>query len=499
MPHCTYHQSTDALEKCGARYVMKSDLSSLMRLESFPFRHRLSEVMAFPVVTAGPGMSVAAAAALMTRSRVSSVVVVGDDGLAQGLVSERDVLRSLVERGPSVLDVAVATVMVAPVQTLPADALFYRAIARMTRLALRHLVVVDRGGRPVGIVTSRALLQARASRALMIGDALAEANSAADLGSARQALPALARGLRADGTSAREVAAVIGAVLCDITARAAELVEAAMAADGWGAAPAPWALLALGSAGRGESLLAFDQDNALVYSGSETSDRWFEAFGQRLNELLDAAGIPLCKGGVMVGNGAWRRTLEGWQAEIRRWVHEPAVRTTMNADIFFDFQPVFGDHALAEELRRAALRTAGQSAFFLQFLATHVSRMETPLTWFSVRRGRLDIKKYGLLPLVSAARARAIRAGIEATGTAARYAALTAAQRLHADDLAQLNDALEAFLSAILDQQLVDLAAGKPATTLVDVRRLPRPARRRLADAIRRIRVLKTLIAGVAA
>ena len=52
-----------------------------------------------------------------------------------------------------------------------------------------------------------------------------------------------------------------------MTARAAEIAEAEMIAAGHGPAPADYALLVLGSGGRGESLLAPDQDNALVICG----------------------------------------------------------------------------------------------------------------------------------------------------------------------------------------------------------------------------------------
>ena len=58
-----------------------------------------------------------------------------------------------------------------------------------------------------------------------------------------------------------------------LTARACELAEAEMAEAGLGEAPAPYALLVLGSGGRGESLLAMDQDNALIYADGRPGRR----------------------------------------------------------------------------------------------------------------------------------------------------------------------------------------------------------------------------------
>ena len=79
-------------------------------------------------------------------------------------------------------------------------------------------------------------------------------------------------------------------------------------------------MLVLGSGGRGESLLAPDQDNAIVHEGSEADDPWFKEVAERIADLLDAAGIPYCMGKVMASNAIWRRSLTGWEEEVLRWL-----------------------------------------------------------------------------------------------------------------------------------------------------------------------------------
>ncbi|MEH0072308.1 DUF294 nucleotidyltransferase-like domain-containing protein [Pannonibacter sp. Pt2-lr] len=76
-------------------------------------------------------------------------------------------------------------------------------------------------------------------------------------------------------------------------------------------------------------MLAPDQDNALLiaddYTGDLTSpDDWFSRFASRLNEILDRAGIPYCKGGVMARNIQWRRRLGEWQHQVEEWAHHPS-------------------------------------------------------------------------------------------------------------------------------------------------------------------------------
>ena len=68
-----------------------------------------------------------------------------------------------------------------------------------------------------------------------------------------------------------------------------------MAEAGQGAPPCPYAFVVLGSAGRGESLLAMDQDNAIVFAEGEpdgAEDRWFARLGTHVAEILHEAGVP---------------------------------------------------------------------------------------------------------------------------------------------------------------------------------------------------------------
>ena len=477
--------------------MIQQDHSSLSRLDSFPYRHRLAEVMAHPVLTAAPDMTLADASLRMDEANVSSLVVVDEDGRAIGIVTERDVLRALSRARAGALDMRLAEVMASPVQTVPGDAYLFVGLARMMRLGLRHLVVADAENRPVGMVTGRALLKVRAGNALAIGDDVAQAQTAADMERARDALPALARSLLAEGVSARNIAGIISTVLRDMTARAVQLAFESLINDGWGEAPAKFAVLVLGSGGRGESLLTFDQDNAIVHDGTDADDPWFAELGRRLNDLLHDAGIPYCDGEVMARNPFWRRSLEGWQQEIRHWVFEPQMQTVMNVDIFFDFAPVYGDLDLAKALKDFAVETAGASAFFCQFLAMNVAQMEVPLGIFGefvTTHGRLNAKKFGLLPLVSGARARAVKNGLSQTATGERYAAIAAKGGMHADDLASLDDAHETLLRVMLEQQLDDLAAEQSPSARIEPRKLPRPVQKRLKAAFKRIRLLKNML-----
>src|SRR3546814_3145603 len=79
-------------------------------------------------------------------------------------------------------------------------------------------------------------------------------------------------------------------------------------------------MLILGSGGRGESLLSPDQDNAIIHAGSTEDDGWYARAGERIAALLDDAGIPYCKGGVMAKNTGWRGNQGQWRSRVTDWI-----------------------------------------------------------------------------------------------------------------------------------------------------------------------------------
>ena len=152
------------------------DTHALARIDSFPYRHLVRDVMSAPALFAPPETTVREAVRLLIEKRVSSVFVRAASGVT-GIVTERDILRALDEGGEARCRHRIDAIMKAPLQTVAEDAFLYRAIGRIERLGFRHLGVDDAAGEIVGAVTTRNLLRHRATTAIMLGD---EIDSAAD-------------------------------------------------------------------------------------------------------------------------------------------------------------------------------------------------------------------------------------------------------------------------------------------------------------------------------
>lgn len=489
-----------------SRAVLRS--GSQRAIDSFLYRHRLGEVMNSPPICISPEASLHEAAQLMAERGIGCLIVdpPGEDG-EPGIVTERDVLHALAREGSGASIVPVGKVMSAPVISAPDDTFLYRALGLMARRNLRYIGVTDDSGRLAGVFTLRTLLRKRALATLTVGDEIATAARPRDLARVQAALPSLAAGLLADGQDARQVAAIIAAEARAMTARAAELAEAELLAAGHGPAPADYALLVLGSGGRGESLLAPDQDNALViadeYAGDlDDPDDWFVRFAARINEILDRAGIPYCKGGVMAKNRPWRRRLGEWLAQARDWAGHPSPQALLSVDIFYDFTPAHvsgsGGSRLAGQLRREAGEIARGSLSMLRALGNAAGSHAPPLGLFGrIKKddtGRVDLKAGGLLPIVSGARAIALRHGVASLSTPQRLRqAADKAGRSQAD--ADLLADIHGFLMRlILTQQIADLETGVPPTNRVRLDALSHRDQDELREALGRIDLITHML-----
>jgi len=117
---------------------------------------RVSDVMVREVVTAGKNTPLKEAANSMYEKRVGSVVVVDEAGKPVGIVTERDLVYACA-KGLSA-DTPIWMVMTENPITIGEDALLLDAVEKMRSLNVRHLPVVDKEGKLVGIISVRDVL-----------------------------------------------------------------------------------------------------------------------------------------------------------------------------------------------------------------------------------------------------------------------------------------------------------------------------------------------------
>ena len=476
-------------------------VSEYMRIDSYPYRHRVRDVMHTTPLLVDPDEPVKSALAEMMAKQTSSVFVKPmEAGGAHGILTERDVLRGINGSGADALSKPVRSLAKFPLVAINQDEFVYRAVTTMTGGGFRHLGVVDDGGTLTGALSARDLLKQRAGGAVLLGDSIDQARTPAELGKVWAGLTTVVRGLVSEDVDSRDIASVVSRELRALTARACALAEERMKAEGKGEPPQPYAMFVLGSGGRGESLLAMDQDNAIIFETGEEDgpvDAWFAQLGQIAADTLNDAGVTYCKGNIMASHPAWRKDAARWRATVSEWLTKSRPDDILDSDIFFDAVAVHGDRPLVDSLIADARAAAADAKDFLCAMGLRAGDFESPVGWlgrFKLDDGRVDLKKAGLLPLFSCARVLALRHGLAVRSTPGR---LAAARDMNVEGAHVIDDLLEAhrvILDAILRQQLRDIEAGLQLGNKVDPKQLDSLNLQQLRWAIDQVPRLRDLL-----
>lgn len=99
------------------------------------------------------------AARLMMRNQIAALIVT-DSGEPVGLVSERDLVNALADKGPAAADTPVCAAITGPVPAVSRNESLTRAMALMTGKRLRHLPVFENRDL-VGVVSMDDLIKYR--------------------------------------------------------------------------------------------------------------------------------------------------------------------------------------------------------------------------------------------------------------------------------------------------------------------------------------------------
>ncbi|HEX5130838.1 MAG TPA: DUF294 nucleotidyltransferase-like domain-containing protein, partial [Usitatibacter sp.] len=292
---------------------------------------------------------------------------------------------------------------------------------------IRHVLVMEEG-RLAGVVSERDLFSLQR---LGLGEITAEIRLAGDIGvlaGVAGEIRRLARLLVDEGVAAEQLTRFVSVLNDRLCQRVLEIERKNHRWDGIG-----WCWLALGSEGRFEQTFSTDQDNGLVFvahdgEGADALRARLLPFAKAVNDGLDACGFPLCKGLVMGSNPRMCLSLDEWKARIRGWVVTPEPADLLDAAIFFDLRPLYGDATLASALHEWIAPLARAHPAFLRLMAENALESRPPLGWLrdfattdAPGHGHtVNLKLNGARPFIDAARIYALAHGISATHTAAR-------------------------------------------------------------------------------
>jgi CBS domain-containing protein len=339
-------------------------------------------------------------------------------------------------------------------------------LVKLTRHGKKYLVVTADGtlaSPALGLVTERNLFLQYGRFPSVIGEAISSAPDVFALRILRDRMEALILEFLDTPRSLKWLMEMTGVLNRKLHARIVELMLSAMAAERWGAPPAEFSWLMMGSGGRDELLIRSAVYHALIYADpapadAAAADRFFHELARRAAEALRQCGFLESQQNVLAQNPGWCLPLARMRERFSQMIADPVGQHVYSARDAFDFQSLTEDPCpLADALSDHIDRELAGHPDFIRYMASDSLLNQPPRTIFKghvvdqegIRRDELAIKSHALLPLVDIGRVFALEAGSHRpTPTYRRLAA--AAGRLGPDgDLGNLlAEGGEAFLVA---------------------------------------------------
>ena len=458
----------------------------------------LSSIIKKAPLSVTPDTLVREVVGLMAARSIGSMIVVDEAQQPIGIFTQSDVLKRIVLPGVS-LDIPIRQVMSLDPHTLPLAANAYDAALVMAMHGVRHVLAVDEGGRLKGVVSERDLFTLQRVGLRQIRQTIDSATNIDMLLQASHDVRQLSLNMLAQGVGAEQITQFISALNDTLTRRIIQLNL-----DRHDLFGIEWAWLSFGSEGRDEQTFSTDQDNGIVYICTDIMDREHTQlrlleFARDVNADLDKCGFPLCAGNIMASNPGLCLTLEEWEEKFDNWIRTPEPEALLNATIFFDFRPLFGQFNLADRMRISLLRRTRNTPLFLRMLVENALGIVPPLGKIRdfvtdadpEHPGTIDLKRFGSRLFIDAARIFAMSHDVAATNTVQRIKLAAPLMNVSHEDAAATIDAFNFIQLLRLRHQHSEQTQGREGDNLIRPDDLNEVERRILKEAFRQARKLQ--------
>jgi CBS domain-containing protein len=461
--------------------------------------HTVRSAMSAPVLRCGGQTTLRRAHSLMSKAGVGSVVITDESDRPTGVLTYATLSSRLMQAGADPDSDTAESARRKPV-LIPADEPLWKAQELQQGDGVRHVVVVE-DGKAVGLISQTDIVRLLVSRHGVLATALQTVDEVSGLHAQYEKITDIASELLESNRFARVAIRTLSEAHLAIQRRCVELTLEEIAAEGGGAPPTDYALIIMGSGGRGEMMLDPDQDNGLILPDEADVEKrdvseWFRIFSNRLNINLDRAGYILCPGDIMARNPMFHKPLHEWKQQISAMTLSPSEKAARWSNIVFDFNTLYGSHRLTGELRAHVHESLSARPRLLQFMVSDDAKGQPSLNWFNrlvttgERDGKqvIDVKRNGMRIVINAARIFALRDGVSSCNTNDRIQGLAHEGTITPDFAATITAAYDELLDILVSHQIRQRREGREPTKSVAPEDLPSSARESLRIAMHAVK-----------
>jgi PAS domain S-box-containing protein len=400
------------------------------------------------------------ASRLMTMKNADITLIKNETGDIIGIITHRDISRRIVAKSLDV-NLPISRIMSAPVISVSEHDMVMDAFGLMMEQKVSYVAVNTSDKLKPGYISLLALSELRRNTPEFLIHSIGQAKSVQEIRELMHNLPPLIHTLIETGTSSTTAGKLISRVSDSVTEK---IINDAIALKG--KPPVPFVFLALGSEGRREQSLATDQDNAIIYleenkEQAEMHNEYFLDFGKTICTMLDGAGYPFCTGDVMAMKPQWCMSLAQMKERVTSWIQTPNPVELLNAGIFFDFRPVYGDFNIANDLQRFCLQQAkDKNVFFYNLVQNTINiKIKTSTlgkTTFSTDDKKDDFLniKEPIMAITGITRMWALKFGISEKNTIERLMAMQSVNFMSASFTEEFSQAYKYLTQLRITNQL---------------------------------------------
>ncbi|PKO60429.1 MAG: cyclic nucleotide-binding protein [Betaproteobacteria bacterium HGW-Betaproteobacteria-18] len=448
-------------------------------------------------ITIAPDTSIQTTAELMRDRRVSSVLLV-EQGLLFGLVTDRDLRNRVVALG---LDISrpISDIATLAPMTVSANSPAFEALLLMARHNIHHIPVME-GGNILGMITATDLTEQHSTSAVYLAGDIYKQTTLDGLRQISTRVKQLQQHLAAADASAYSTGHIITAITDAITTRLIHLAEAQL-----GPAPVDYVWVAAGSQARNEQTAKSDQDNCLMLDDAfdeAVHGAYFKALTKFVCDGLAECGYIHCPGEMMAMTDTWRQPRRVWAEYFRKWVEQPKPKSLMLTCVFFDLRAIHGKAELLDGLRQQVVQHTKGNSLFLAHMVSNALKHRPPLGMFgqiTLSRGgdnphTIDLKHTGIVPIVDLARVYALAAGVTLANTHDRLEVSAQAGEVTEQSARDLRDALEFLGKLRIAHQARQMAQGQAPDNFLALEELSNFERSHLKDAFSVVQTLQGVL-----
>jgi CBS domain-containing protein len=452
---------------------------SEMRSRSFMFGNGdkllyttpVKELVTKDAVTAEVGISVREAAAYMSKSRISSLVLLDNDGIPAGIITDRDLRDKVVAKGLDT-SIPVNDIMSPPLIRVDTNEICFEALLKMIKYNIHHLLVVERG-KLKGVITNHDFMLLQGTSPLSILKSIENQKSLDGLVPISERISRIVSILFSEGVKARQIVRIISELNDRLLQKIIELSMKEL-----GPAPVPLTFIVYGSEGRREQTFKTVFDWAIMYEDTKTlihekeAGEYCEKLTAHLKDIFKKSGFPTFDPHPFGKNQPIYGSLSWWQEVILNTLLSSDAGQIGVASKFLDFRFICGNEALITSLREQLFAKINGSNEHLSRLVANATKHSSPLGFFKQfvversgeHKDELNIKKKGITPIVDLLRVLSIAVKITETSTLDRLKALASKD----DEISSIHDDIAAAFHFIQHIRIQDQLKKKELNKDID-------------------------------